>query len=239
MQISKIGYAPNFQKSSFRDEELFNSSKDISTQNYDDDDLPIGLQDDNIDDDYSGFDGFSIYSKNSGNLYRSNSQNFIKDTEIVIDDDLYRASTLQGKHDKRFSGTLYNHIKKLHDDKNYSYSDLAEICDNIKLKRADNSEYMDFEFLDAAMFVYRKFKRENDLQSINNLLNELKEKDENGNEVFFEVGFDCLKNALTPKKHKNCDYYTDMLRNSKIYDEDDLAIDIDDEKIQYELEENS
>lgn len=204
MQVSKINYSPNFRSSSFRDEELFNEYIDVYSSDYskyDDDDLQIGGPQGNIvDTNYSQIYGLSILGpKYLRNIYDSqinNSHYLNADSEFIMDKDLYAASMLQGKNTKRFSGILYNHLKSIHEDKHFSYADLADICNNIKLKRADNSEYMDFEFFDAAIYLFEKLKNKNDIQSINNLLSILKEKDENGNEVFSYKDYELLKSSM-------------------------------------------
>ena len=242
MQVSKINYSPNFRSSSFRDEELFNESIDLYSSDYskyDEDELPIGGPQGNIvDTNYSQLYGLSILGpKHLRNIYDpqiDNSHYCNVDSEFIIDEDLYDASMLQGKNTKRFSGILYNHLKSIHEDKHFSYADLADICNNIKLKRADNSEYMDFEFFDAAIYLLEKLKNKNDIQSINNLLSELKEKDENGNEVFFYKGYDHLKSSMYQNtKIKNTDFYTNMLKYGKMYNEDGIAIGMCNEKLHF------
>lgn len=206
MNISRISFNSftGYQRHSydtFRDDELFQDTDSIDTEysRYDSNDLPVKNPTKNIlDYDYS-----QIYSVTTPPSVRPinpairytqmDNLSDIKDSIICIDEDLLNACLLETKNKKRFSGTLCNHLKKIKEEQKYSMPELAELCNTVKLKKANGNEYIDYEFLQAGLYCMERLSKDFDRSEIKELIKEFITTDKKGNEVFCDEAFGIVK----------------------------------------------
>jgi len=213
MNISKItftsfsGIRPTY-KDSFRDDELFNENDNIDSgySSYDDNDLPVKQNSQILDYDYA--QDFNVTTPPEAkspyiNIRYSNlDENNVDNRPVLIDANLLEACTVLGKTQKRFSGTLFNNLKKIQKENKFDITDLVEICNAVKLKKADGSEYIDYELLQAGLYCRDKIKK-SDISDIKRLINELKTKDDKGNEIFNQQAFETIKALCNHTYKKN------------------------------------
>lgn len=237
MNISKINNITTFKsnyKDTFRDNELFDESRDEVSNgysSYDGYDVSTSdLVDDVIDYKYPNSYDVRIPEKNRAlnavygyHDVNNNFDNNIQES-FSVDDEVYKLCTLHKKSGDKFSGNLYNHIcKKL---EKYPIEDIAAVCGASKLKKADSTEYMDYDVFNTGFYLLDNLDDENK-QCIPQILKALVEKDENGNEVFILNKRDFLHIHMHESDNFNAQKCLKLFNLGNIYDENGIYKDFD------------
>ena len=217
--------------STFRDEELFDSNIDRVDDNYrcydtNEDIMPINYNLVQVLPAYEDCYNVKIvphlrYSTHV-NMPQIDSPDTVENLFIGKDSDLVDACIIKGRNGSKIMASAYNYLQKLI-SKDFSKKDIVELSNDAKLKRADGSEYIDTDLLEAGLYCAKKFPSEGNI-SAKALMNSFILQDKDGNEVYHSEAFDFIKNARSHgKKLKTVDDYIDVLNESITYDENGVA----------------
>lgn len=214
MFISKINQFTAFKsnyKNTFRDNELFDETRDQVTNKYRQygiDDIPSeSYSKSPLDYDYTlnykihVINPQEIYPKTRPskiiNLSEDLQTSNIEDIDEIID----ACMLLDSNNQKRFSGNLYNHIKPLSNNPNYTPDIIFDICDAAKLHKANGRQYIDYDLLNAGFFCYEKITNQ-DIEDTKKLIKAFIVTDRKENEIFNQDAFDMIK-TMSKSSRKN------------------------------------
>lgn len=237
MFISKINQFTTFKsnyKNTFRDNELFDDEKDIVTNKYRQygiDDIPSeSYSKSPLDYDYTL--EYQIKIINPPNLYSKTRPSKISLSEDLqtsniedLDEIIDACMLLDSNNQKRFSGNLYNHIKTLSSNPNYTPDIIFDICDAAKLHKANGRQYIDYDLLNAGFFCYEKITNQ-DIEDTKKLINALKVTDRKGNQIFNQSAFDMIKTISKPlrKTQFSIDDKVKLIKAGIVYDDNNRFI---------------
>lgn len=189
MNILSINNTNNFtsryHKDTYRDRELFNDSRDKVTRGYSTYDGYDNTNSDFINDE-SDFDTETLGDKLLKDEYTDYGMNYFTQpiASFSMDDennaDLVEMSMLKTKDGEKFSGHLYNNLRKNADK--LSPEDMELVVENSKLMKRNFNEYVDYNMLNAGFRIKEKLPNLSD-EKFTNYMQSLIHKDERGNEV--------------------------------------------------------
>lgn len=226
MQISKIQthkpvFTSNTVKDTFRDYELFNEETDKVTNGYriyDKYDIePRHYSQMPIDQGFvEAYDLHIIPSKNlcSPTKVFSIENNTLEELSKQKPE-LYDASFLKINNKEKFSGSLFNALKKIISSTNrYSTDTISEICETAKLLKANGNQYFDDDLFNAGLTLAKKYP--NDIKSIKDIMHAMVVTDEKGNQKYFRNIFDMFTDST---KRFPLENVAEAIKESIIYND--------------------
>lgn len=201
MHISKINNFNIFtsrNKSTFRDEELFDNEKDFiksGYSTYDGYDIDAAdLLEEAIDYYYPNIDNNRIPEKQRVvTAMRAYAFDSFPASAMKTNQEIRELSMLKGDNGDRFSGNLYNHlVGKLG---SFSLEQISNVASASKLTKANSREYVDFNLLEAGFTFLKKYPKASPEQ-IFDLMNSVVALDNDGNEI---ISLNALDYALDSK----------------------------------------
>lgn len=210
LSINKLKAERNFKSSQeilspdcFRDDELFDETSDIEHMGYriyDKNDLPLSSHKSlPVANDYLEY--YNYTTKPKYNIDTSpilNTFDRLNETESTAFfragtsklESLKKISYLRKKDEIVFSNKLYNYLKKAYENHPsardyFSVRELKDLCKVCKLKYTDNSEYVDYEMLEAGLHWLKKCPSNDNSHAIR-ILKAFVVKNKNNKEIFLK-----------------------------------------------------
>lgn len=233
MHISKINYSINFSahnKSTFRDDELFDERLDSVTgdyKTYDQDSIQThAYATPLVDYDFTQLYGTNIEPRQRLNITplvaNIDSPAYTNTDFSLPDNELFEASFIMRNDEEVFCGSLYNYMRNKQKE-NFTSETIADICDAAKLTKNNGNEYFDSELADAGLCLTKTFKSANNTKA-KALMQELVVLDHKGNEVFLKDAFEFLRTASYHSKNKSIDKYISAINDRLLYDKDGVVV---------------
>lgn len=179
-------FASHRRGDSFREKELYNDSKDRIVKGYstydgydstNSDFLNEELDTDNRSADEkflaSAFNDYNVRVQYKPTI--SLVSTMVKENQDAVD-----LAMIKTKSGEKFSGNLYNHVREKLEE--YPLEDVTKFTNLAKLKRKDDSEYVDYNLFEAG-FRIKNNERKPDTDKICDILDRTIEQDDEGNEV--------------------------------------------------------
>lgn len=120
---------------------------------------------------------------------------------------LRRACFVEGKNGKRFDNTLYEYLKEAQanyykKNKFFSTPEIIDICNSSKLRKSDNTQYIDYDMIDAGFYWANRYVS-NDNTDLKNILKASVKTNQNGNEVFMKDSIEYILGLKKPTMTAN------------------------------------
>ena len=211
----------------FRDDELFNPEKDcINTEyrQYDLDDIPVsaawGYRKPIVNRKYLEANALTDtpkYNIDTSNLiyerYKAGSKDYYIEAKTP-EEILEKAAILRQRRGFFVSKDLLKYLKEIHNEYipgrgYFSAGELADICEASKLRKADMTEYVDKEMIEAGLYWANRVIS-NDNHIVKQVLRSMVKKDEDGNEYF-----DKRKNAALKKMNVSSNLFKQEISSQK------------------------
>lgn len=171
---------------SFREKELYNDSKDRIAKGYSTYDGYDSTNSDFLNEELDTgnktteerllnayFNDYNIHVQHKPTI--SLVSTMVKENQDAVD-----LAMIKTKSGDKFSGNLYNHVREKLEE--YPLEDVTKFTNLAKLKRNDDSEYVDYNLFEAG-FKMKNNDRKPDSDKICDILDHTIEQDDEGNEV--------------------------------------------------------